>query len=145
MTQILKVTRKKSRVLDVEIGRLDDLEKQSKGLREITEMKAKGLKEITEIIEGLRRTQEDSKREDYYEGKYYPSYKYVERIEEDEIVTTEDFKPGMMHSCPDCGSETPVIRYYYQEYDSPEEDIWVTKALAICCDKIYELKKFVRN
>jgi len=129
---ILKATRKKINVLNAEVKRLDDLKRENEKLEE-----------ITEIIEGLRRTKEESKQKRYYEGKYSPSYRYAERIDGEDIVATEDFKPGMMHKCPECGAETPVLRYYYQEYDSPEGDTWVTKALAICCDKVYEIKKIV--
>ena len=141
LTQILKDTRKKIGILNKDVSRLENIEEEAKGLRGIKERESKRLGEITEIIEGLRRTKEECKRKDYYEGKYDPSYRYVDKIEGDKITPTEDFKPGMRYSCPECGSSVPVLRYYHQEYDSPEGDTWVTKALAICCDKIYEIKK----
>ncbi|MFH1711017.1 MAG: hypothetical protein ABH840_01780 [Nanoarchaeota archaeon] len=144
LIQVLRDTNRKIGVLDRELSKLDDLEKEICRLDDLKREAGK-LEEIKEVIEGLKRTENDSKRKGFYEGKYAPSYRYVERIEEDDIVATKEFKPGMRYSCPDCGSEVPVLRYYHQEYDSPEGDTWVTKALAICCDKIYEIKKFVDN
>lgn len=39
-------------------------------------------------------------------------------------------------SCPNCGTERPLIQSYHQTYDSPDGDEWQKQQLVLCCDAV---------
>jgi len=115
-----------------------------------TEKKVNMLEEICTALQGLKKTKEEflihkGKKPKpypswyYYPGKYSTAYYYALSIDH-EIETAEDFKPHISRACPVCSREVPVMVSYEQAYDSPDGDLWTTKAFIICCDAIHTLK-----
>ena len=115
------------------------------------EKRSEVLEEICEAIQGLKRTEEEfliheGKKPNpypswhYYPGKNSTAYYYAEEVTDKDIKSAHDFKPHIYRECPNCHQERPVIVSYAQTYDSPQLDIWTTKAVIICCDQIRVIK-----
>jgi len=102
-------------------------------------------KQIKEIIEGLKKTEENHRKEAYYPGKYDTAYYFVEKIEQGNYIRSRDFKPGLMAECPQCKSHVPVLMSYKQTYDSPEGDEWTRTVFTICCNNINIVDKRVSS
>lgn len=85
------------------------------------------INKINQVLSGLHMSPEDQDP-----GKNRPSYFFVEKITDSDIIPNEDNEPKKYATCPACDTKRPIILRYHQTIDSDYGDRWEKAAYIIC-------------